>query len=138
MESLFALKSSADGAIVAGFGAADDLLIGRRDRSIRAFSATSNDGQPPCRALAEDSGRTQPRAAIPGAAAPTRVVCVGGIRLGSGESARAFKGIIWDDISEFKSVGYVQVAELWVGYDRLAFADLLGHVFACLLPCPWS
>jgi hypothetical protein len=31
------------------------------------------------------------------------VVSVAGIRLESGESARAFKGIICDDISEFES-----------------------------------
>jgi len=53
--------------------------------------------------LLKDSGRTQPELRIPGAAAQTRVVCVAGIRLGSGESARAFKGIICDDISEFES-----------------------------------
>jgi hypothetical protein len=41
-----------------------------------------------------------PELLIPGAAAQTRVVSVAGIRLGSGESARAFKGIICDDISE--------------------------------------
>jgi len=39
----------------------------------------------------------------PGAAGQTRVVSMAGIRLGSGESARAFKGIICDDISEFES-----------------------------------
>src|SRR6476619_8140444 len=75
----------------------------KRSRPIRAFSATPRDGQRPCRTLAEDPGRTQPRAAYPGAAAQTRVVCMAGIRLGSWESARAFKGIICDDISEFES-----------------------------------
>src|SRR5262249_29517282 len=44
-----------------------------------------------------------PELRIPGAAAQTRVVSMGGIRLGSWESARAFKGIICDDISEFES-----------------------------------
>ena len=39
----------------------------------------------------------------PGAAGQTRVVSMAGIRIGSGESARAFKGIICDDISEFES-----------------------------------
>jgi hypothetical protein len=48
-------------------------------------------------------GRTQPRLRIPGAAAQTRVVSLAGIRPGSWESARAFKGIICDDISEFES-----------------------------------
>jgi hypothetical protein len=41
-----------------------------------------------------------PELRIPGAAAQTRVVSVAGIRLGSWESARAFKGIICHDISE--------------------------------------
>jgi hypothetical protein len=40
---------------------------------------------------------------IPSAAAQTRVVSTSGIRLGSEESARAFKGVICDDISEFES-----------------------------------
>jgi hypothetical protein len=75
----------------------------KRSQPIRAFSATPTDGQRPCRALAEDPGRTQPSCGIPGAAAQTRVVSMAGIRLGSGESARAFKGIICDDISEFES-----------------------------------
>src|SRR5262245_12933455 len=44
-----------------------------------------------------------PELRIPGAAAQTRVVSMAGIRLGSWESARAFKGIICDDISKFKS-----------------------------------
>jgi hypothetical protein len=44
-----------------------------------------------------------PELLIPGAAAQTRVVSMAGIRLGSEESARAFKGIICDDISEFES-----------------------------------
>src|SRR2546427_2966012 len=37
----------------------------KRSRPIRAFSATPHDGQRPCRTLAEDPGRTQPRAAYP-------------------------------------------------------------------------
>ena len=44
-----------------------------------------------------------PELLIPGAAAQTRVVSMAGIRFGSWESARAFKGIICDDISEFES-----------------------------------
>ncbi len=43
---------------------------------------------------------SSPELRIPGAAAQTRVVSMAGIRLGSWESARAFKGIICDDISE--------------------------------------
>src|SRR5215813_4259641 len=44
-----------------------------------------------------------PELRIPGAAAQTRVVSMVGIRLGSWESAPAFKGIICHDISEFES-----------------------------------
>ena len=88
---------------VAGFAAGGSSSDRKRSRPIRAFSVTPRDGQRPCRTLAEDPGRTQPRAAYPGAAAQTRVVSLAGIRLGSWESARAFKGIICDDISEFES-----------------------------------
>ena len=77
---------------VAGFAAAGPSSDRKRSRPIRAFSATPRDGQRPCRTLAEDPGRTQPRAAYPGAAAQTRVVSMAAIRLGSWESARAFKG----------------------------------------------
>jgi hypothetical protein len=48
-------------------------------------------------------GRTQPELRIPGAAAQMLVVSMSGIRLGSGESARPFKGTVCDDISEFES-----------------------------------
>src|SRR5262249_49724492 len=41
-----------------------------------------------------------PELRTPGAAAQTRTVSVARIRLGSWESARAFKGIICDDVSE--------------------------------------
>src|SRR5262245_40428380 len=44
-----------------------------------------------------------PELRTPGAAAQTRTVSVARIRLGSWESARAFKGIICDDVSEFES-----------------------------------
>ena len=44
-----------------------------------------------------------PSCVPPGAAAQTRMVSVARIRLGSWESARAFKGIICDDVSEFES-----------------------------------
>src|SRR6266436_6973567 len=84
---------------VAGFAAGGSSSDRKRSRPIRAFSATPHDGQRPCRTLAEDPGRTQP----PAAAAQTRVVSLAGIRLGSWESARSFKGIICDDISEFES-----------------------------------
>src|SRR5262245_31574908 len=56
-----------------------------------------------------------PELLIPGAAAQTRVVSIAGIRLGSWESARAFKGIVCDDISEFESYMPSQpVQSLWV------------------------
>jgi hypothetical protein len=42
----------------------------------------------------------KPELRIPIAAAQTRMVSMAGIRLRSWESARAFKGIICDDISE--------------------------------------
>ena len=44
-----------------------------------------------------------PELRIPALQAQTRVVSLAAIRLGSWESARAFKGIICDDISEFES-----------------------------------
>src|SRR5262249_5901753 len=89
----------------------------KRSRPIRAFSATPHDGQGRCRTLAEDPGRTQPRAAYPGAAAQTRVVSMAEIRLGSWESARAFKGIICDDISKFEShMPSHAVGSLWRVY----------------------
>src|SRR6516164_6041051 len=51
---------------------------------------------------------------MPGAAAQTRVVSMAGIRLGSWESARAFKGIICADVSEFESYMPSQaVPSLW-------------------------
>ena len=70
------------------------------------------DGQRPCRTLAEDPGRTQPRAAYPRAAAQTRVVSLAGIRLRSWESARVFKGIICADVSEFESYMSSQTVRL--------------------------
>jgi hypothetical protein len=53
--------------------------------------------------LPEDPGRTRPELRVSATAAQTRIVCEARIRLGSWESARAFKGIIYDDISEFES-----------------------------------
>src|SRR5215469_6736203 len=55
-----------------------------------------------------------PELLIPGAAAQTRVVSLAGIRLGSWESAQAFKGIICADVSEFESYMPSQaVRSLW-------------------------
>src|SRR5712672_407182 len=89
--------------VLLAFAAGGSSSERKRSRPIRAFSATPNDGQRPCRTLAEDPGRAGPELRIPGAAAQTRVVSMAAIRLGSWESARAFKGIICDDISEFES-----------------------------------
>jgi hypothetical protein len=52
-----------------------------------------------------------PELRIPGAAAQTRMVSAAEIRRGSGKSARAFKGIICDDISEFES--YMPSHAVW-------------------------
>jgi hypothetical protein len=61
---------------------------------------------------------------IPGAAAQTRVVSMAGIRLGSWESARTFKGIICDDISEFESSHPSHaVGSLWRVYPVHGFAS---------------
>src|SRR5215469_8406515 len=58
-----------------------------------------------------------PELRIPAAAAQTRVVSLAGIRLGSWESARAFKGIICVDISEFESyMPSHAVGSLWRVY----------------------
>ena len=55
-----------------------------------------------CARTPADAG-TGPELRTPGAAAQTRMVSVARVRLGSWESARAFKGIICDDVSEFES-----------------------------------
>jgi hypothetical protein len=71
---------------------------------------------------------------MPGAAAQTRMVSVAEIRRGSGKSARAFKGIICDDISEFEShmpshaVGLSQVRSPAIVMHRVA----LDGSAACL------
>ena len=58
-----------------------------------------------------------PELRIPAAAAQTRVVSLAGIRLGSWESAGAFKGIICVDISEFESyMPSHAVGSLWRVY----------------------
>src|SRR5215831_8641869 len=60
-----------------------------------------------------------PELRIPGAAAQTRVVSMAGIRLGSWESARSFKGIICVDISEFESHMPSQPVRSLHGMSRL-------------------
>ena len=52
---------------------------------------------------AANAGHRHAEPRIPGTAAQTRLVSRAGIRLGPWESARAFKGIICLDISEFES-----------------------------------
>ena len=59
----------------------------------------------------EGAGCYGPELRITGAAAQTRMVSVARIRLGSCESARAFKGIICDDVSEFES--YMPSQPVW-------------------------
>ena len=59
-----------------------------------------------------------PELRIHGAAAQTRVVSLAGIRLGSWESARAFKGIICVDISVF--TGFASSAVRFNGRARRA------------------
>ena len=86
---------------VAGF-AAGGSSSDRKRSPIRAFSATPHDGQRAERLL-KSPAEPSPELRIPSAAAQTRVVSMAGIRLGSRESARAFKGIICDDVSEFES-----------------------------------
>src|SRR5258706_2270113 len=69
-----------------------------------------------------------PELLIPGVAAQTRVVSLAAIRLGSWESARAFKGIICDDISEFESSlsGRVGVKRFQTAPSILVLMSLAG------------
>jgi hypothetical protein len=86
---------------------ADHRLI-ERDRGHRAFSATAQMAEVRAERLLKIRAEPSPELRMPAAAAQMRVVSLAGIRLGSEESARAFKGIICDDISEFESsVGHV-------------------------------
>ena len=84
-----------------------------------------------------------PELRIPNAAAQTRVVSMAAIRLGSWESVRAFKGIIYDDISEFESyMPSHAVGSLWRVYPvrgaRLHSAARTSGGMNCdLLPLIW-
>ena len=49
------------------------------------------------------SAESSPELRIPNAAAQTRMVSVAKIRLDRRKSTRLFKGIIYDDVSEFES-----------------------------------
>jgi hypothetical protein len=110
-DALFATKVQRKLSNIACLAAGGSSSDRKRTRPTRAFSATPHDGQRRCRTLAEDPGRTEPRAAYPRAAAQTRVVSLAGIRLQSWESVRAFKGIICHDISEFES--YMPSHAVW-------------------------
>src|SRR5215472_6715479 len=76
---------------------ADHLLIERDRGQFVPSRRRRHDGQ---RRLLKIPAEPSPELRIPNAAAQTRVVSLAGIRLGCWESARAFKGIIYDDISE--------------------------------------
>ena len=53
--------------------------------------------------LLKTPAEPSPELRISPAAAQTRVVSIAEIRVGSWQSARTFKGIVCDDISEFES-----------------------------------
>src|SRR5262245_54457728 len=90
---------------------ADHLLIERDRGQFVPSRRRRHDGQ---RRLLKIPAEPSPELRIPNAAAQTRVVSLAGIRLGCWESARAFKGIICDDISEFESYMPSQaVGSLW-------------------------
>jgi hypothetical protein len=78
------------------------LLSSCRSSDRKRSRPNPHDGQRPS-TLAEDPAEPSPELRISAAAAQTRVVSIAGIRLGPWESARAFKGIVCDDISEFES-----------------------------------
>ena len=82
---------------------ADHLLIERDRGQFRAFSRRRVMANVRAERLLNIPAEPSPELRIPRAAAQTRVVSRAGIRLGPWESARAFKGIICDDISEFES-----------------------------------
>ena len=90
---------------------ADHLLIERDRGQFVPSRRRRHDGQ---RRLLKIPAEPSPELRIPNAAAQTRVVSLAGIRLGCWESARAFKGIICDDVSEFESYMPSQtVLSLW-------------------------
>jgi hypothetical protein len=80
---------------VAGFTPGGSSLDRQQSRQIPAISEMTNIRQECPGIKSELHARNN--------SAQTRVVSLAGIRLGSEESARAFKGIICDDISEFES-----------------------------------
>src|SRR5262249_51390626 len=79
---------------VAGFAAGRSSSDRKRARPIRASPATRQMATVRAERLLKIPADPSPELRIPGAAAQTRVVSMVGIRLGSWESVRAFKGII--------------------------------------------
>src|SRR6516164_7687600 len=83
---------------------ADHLLIERDRGQFVPFSATPNDGQRPCRALAEDPGRTPAPSCVFPALQLKREWSPRPKFGADGANPRDLsKGIICDDISEFES-----------------------------------
>ena len=79
---------------------ADHLLIERDRGQFVPFRRRRMMASLGAERLLKIPAEPRPELRIPNAAAQTRVVSLAGIRLGSWESARAFKGIICHDISE--------------------------------------
>jgi hypothetical protein len=75
--------------VLLAFAAGGSSSDRKRSRPIRAFSATPHDGQRPCRTLAEEPGRTQPRAAYPRRCSSNASDLPGRNSARSSESARA-------------------------------------------------
>ena len=90
------------------------MIVDEHRRGIalfRAFSRRRVMANVGAERLLKIPAEPSPELRIPRAAAQTRVVSVAGIRLRPWESARAFKGIICDDISEFES--YMPSQAVW-------------------------
>src|SRR5207302_8140437 len=84
--------------------------------------------------LLKTPAEPSPELRISAAAAQTRVVSLAGIRLGFWESARAFKGIVCDDISEI-AVGTLITERPPHRTERAPFghsAPTSGHNGRCL------
>ena len=114
---------------VAGFAAGGSSLDRQKSRAnLRVNSAMQIDDQ---RVREDARGMLAPGPSCvpPGAAAQTRMVSVARIRLGSWESARAFKGIICDDVSEFESYMPSQaVPSLWCSAGTVPTIVMPAHL----------
>ena len=106
---------------------ADHLLIERDRGQFRAFSRRRVMANVGVERLLKIPAEPSPELRIPRAAAQTRVVSVAGIRLRPWESARAFKGISCDDISELPrspvSVGHM------LKHERISWSPFYGGDF---------